>query len=139
MRSGIEILGISCCFFLLFVYSRAIINICIFYVLNRSNHKKRKKGQNFWDWLWFVRFKDVLPKMYFLYYYLCFILYFVSLAVILILDFSNIDKFYFKIPLWVYYGWLICTSLLIHFSLFNWKTLDYDPGRVLIRKGRNKK
>ncbi|MBQ8372405.1 MAG: hypothetical protein IJX38_05685 [Clostridia bacterium] len=40
-------------------------NYCVLAILlNKSARRKRRKGQSFWEWLWYKRFRDVLPLKY---------------------------------------------------------------------------
>lgn len=139
MRSGLHILAAFICFFLYFLISRGFVNIIITHIFNRSHYKKLKKGQNFWDWLLFRRFKDVVPKSYLWYYYSSGILFVVTVLVILILDFSHVDERYFIICWNIYLAWFALTWLYIHFCFYDRKRNEYDPGRVVERRGMNKK
>ena len=40
------------------------------YQLNRSALRKREKGQTFWQWFWYTRFRDVIPRWVLISYYM---------------------------------------------------------------------
>ncbi len=126
-------------FILGFIFTRGVNDHVIEYVLNRSTKKKRKKGQNFFDWLFYRRFRDVLPKSYRVCYYMVLISFPIMVAAILILsqfvDYDIVRPVCMLIyallaigrPFWINVSW----------GLFRVKRLD--PGRTIERKKRNKK
>lgn len=115
------------------------IDFGIRYMLNRSHYKKRKKGQNFWDWLFFTRFKDVLPRKYYWIYYSLFVSYFVIIVVYVVLDLLRLDSKYHTIILIVYALSYLIYSAINHYSWLDVKNKRIDPGRTLTRQKRNKK
>ena len=132
-------MAITLQFFVYFVYIYMSVDFGIRYMLNRSNYKKRKKGQNFWDWLFFTRFKDVLPRKYYWIYYSLFVSYFVIIVVYVVLDLLTLDSKYHRIILIVY---MLSYSIYIVVNWYSWldvKNKRIDPGRTLTRQKRNKK
>ena len=71
MRELIEVVVLSFLLFLLdFWLTRGFIKVEIAEKLSPSARKKRKKGQNFWDWLFFRRYKKIVsPKKLIRYYF----------------------------------------------------------------------
>ena len=55
-------LGLTVAFILHFFLVRVVIAITLGNALNRSNLKNRKNKQSFCDWLFYRRFKEVLPN-----------------------------------------------------------------------------
>ena len=109
--SYIAIVG---CFLLSFMLYRIAIAILIKDILNNSCINKTVKGQNFWDWLFYRRFKDVLPKMWIANYYLVFILFFATMIACTILYHSGIDD---RAPIIIYFLWFMI-SLFPHIEEF---------------------
>ena len=59
--------------FLLYIFAiislRAFLEGAIMYQLNRSAYKKREKGKNFNEWLFYSRYKEEIPKILRILYY----------------------------------------------------------------------
>lgn len=64
------------------VFIHGFIGGFIHHLLNKNAIKKRRKGQTIKESLTFSRFKDVLPKSCFIFYYFIIVLHFVFLLVI---------------------------------------------------------
>ena len=63
------IIGSILMFLLVFFVLRIAIALIIGYILNNSNIRKRKNKQSFRQWLFYVRFKDVIPLSFKIWYY----------------------------------------------------------------------
>ena len=61
-------------YFLSFIMIRWFISGVKSYQLNRSAIKKRKKGEKFKEWLFYSRYRDVLPKWLLILYFLILII-----------------------------------------------------------------
>lgn len=64
-----QVIVILLCFFIAFIYVRGFLYGIKRYQLNNSAYKKRKKGENFKEWLFYSRYKEELPKILRLLYY----------------------------------------------------------------------
>lgn len=49
--------------FLSFIYLRGFLNGVKLYQLNNSAYRKRKKGETFFEWLVYSRYKEEIPKV----------------------------------------------------------------------------
>ena len=54
---------------MVFILTRMKYHLFLHEILNNSNRRKRTKNQNFFDWLLYRPFKDVLPKKKAIYYF----------------------------------------------------------------------
>ena len=69
-----QMIIIVLCFFLSFFYMRGFILGIKLYQLNKSSYKKRKKKENFKTWLFYLLYKEEIPKaLLVLYYFVLFI------------------------------------------------------------------
>ena len=64
-----QIIIISLCFFLSLLYIRGFLYGVKRYQLNNSAYKKRKKGENFKEWMFYSRYKEEIPKTFRILYY----------------------------------------------------------------------
>ena len=133
------IIGIFLALILELFWTRGIVNHFSSFALNRSAEKKRSKGQNFLEWLFYTRFRDVIPKKYLVWYYSLFVSFFVATISTIILHFLKVEDFIIRTPLgiylWLYTGMVILQRILWH----SFKDKHYHPEKTHIRKGRNKK
>ena len=89
------------------------------YQLNRSALRKREKGQSVWQWFWYTRFRDVIPRWVLITYYVILAFYpsVALVGIVLFLIFPNlisfatyIVKFLFallgliQLLLWIFFG-----------------------------------
>lgn len=58
-----------------FVGARGFLTGLCSYVLNKSAYRKRKKGQSLWEWFSYSRFRDIIPKIFVVYYYFIFLIF----------------------------------------------------------------
>lgn len=77
------------CFLLSFPYIRGFLSGVICYQLNKSAIKKRKKGQTFKEWFLYSRYREEIPKM-------LLIGYFVIVAIHLLVLLSCIIFFFIQ-------------------------------------------
>ena len=68
IKQFILCIGILYSFILL--YSRVFIGALLVDLLNNSAYRKRSKGQTFWQWFWYTRFRDVIPRWVLISYYM---------------------------------------------------------------------
>ena len=126
-----------------FPFERSRVSTILSYLLNKSNCKKRKKGQNFWEWFAYSRFKDVLPRSILIRYYSCVPLFIVTVIVTVIICLICEKEIYYRIP-------VICQISIVAIAGFidmvSWMGGDVwflsskaKPEKILKRKGRNKK
>ena len=69
-------------FISLFAFLSSIVSVR----LNKSAIKKRKKGQNFKEWLLFSRFKDVIPKFWRFFYIIVSVIDFLGILICILLN-----------------------------------------------------
>ena len=82
-------------FIFIFFETRWCIDDVIFYLYNRNAEKKRKKGQNFVEWFFYTKFKDRVPKKYYIWYLANFAYFFVFILCMIILRSVGIQQFKF--------------------------------------------
>ena len=134
MRSGVFFLALSLLFIMYFLFYRLFIDLAVRYMINRSNYKKRRKGQNFVDWLLFRRYRDVIPKRYYVLYWTIPALYIICVIFIVVFDFVGINsnQIYYRIILAVYFIW--CFLLFIPTLKTIDKNGNTDFSRILNKK-----
>ena len=132
------IMGNSASFILSFPFDRGFIHLILTYRLNRSNYRKRAKGQNFLDWLLYRRYRDVIPKGWIIHYCLTPIFYILTVISTVILFLLGVDSSYFRIPLCIFYGRLLLTNGYVWISWYDGKANTLDPGKTITRTGRNR-
>ena len=94
------ILAVTLSFLLMFFMTRLLMEIYLPTVIkNRRHREDRKKGQSFWDWLTYKRFRDVIPKreIAYLMYFINFALYFILVIVTVILGACDMIEPYRKV------------------------------------------
>ena len=64
-----QIVVIFLCFLVSFIYIRGFLYGIKRYQLNNSAYKKRKKGETFKEWLFYIRYKEEIPKILRVLYY----------------------------------------------------------------------
>ena len=79
--------------FLLFLFdfwtTRGLIVVEVMEKLSPSARRKRKKGQNFWDWLFFRRFKGIISRKKLVRHYFIWALFVIVLILQCIADKFN--------------------------------------------------
>ena len=64
-----QVVVIFLCFLVSFCGLRCFLYEIKRYQLNNSAYKKRKKGENFKEWLFYSRYKEEIPKILRVFYY----------------------------------------------------------------------
>lgn len=64
-----QIVVIFLCFLVSFIYIRGFLYGIKRYQLNNSAYKKRKNGETFKEWLFYIRYKEEIPKILRVLYY----------------------------------------------------------------------
>ena len=123
--------------FFTFIARVVLVNITK-YMCNNSNHRKRRKGQNFFDWLFFRRFRDVIPTYYFFYYYSPFVVGILAIiaTIIIILvcgDTSDLVIWPFRVHYFGHAIWLLFDLLSARD-----KNGDYDASNVVSKRRKKK-
>ena len=124
-------------FIIVFFSTRGYIEEVISYLYNKNAEKKKKKGQSFIDWFCYKKFKDKLPKKFYVWYYANFAHYF--LFNLCIFTFKLLSFNYFKIIFLVYF---FSASLPIFYYRWMTKTLYFnvsDMENIVHKKHGNKK
>ena len=66
------IIAITLCFLLMFFMTRLLMAMYLCTLIKKRKHRAdRTQGQSFWEWLFYKRFHDVLPKSS----YVCWVYY----------------------------------------------------------------
>ena len=87
--SPVVVIGLM--FLLVFFYMHSFVSGIVTYQLNKNAYKKRKKGQNFWEWLSFSRFRDEIPRFYLGLYRIVLLLHPICLIVCEVLLYSQLS------------------------------------------------
>ena len=117
---------------------RGAIHFILRYLLNRSNYRKRKKGQNFWDWLFYRRYRDVIPREYFIHYMITifFGLFSAFISFLFLVAFNASDFLILLFPR-IYFIHVLVT--VINVERWHYKRgQGYDLSEHFDRPGRNK-
>lgn len=133
MKFSNQILSISILLAQSFVFIRLEISRIKTYKLNNSAYKKRKKGENFWEWLTYSRWRDVIPKFFIIFYFIIIFIRLAALVLCVVLHLFGADDAC---------GWLIVYFLSCFYSL--WGVIfailfSRGFGSWLSRKGMNKR
>ncbi len=72
--------------------SRILIGSYIHHTLNCSNRRKRWEKSNFWEWLFYKNFKDIIPKRLFVWYYFNFIVPVVIVPIIIVIGIYSTNE-----------------------------------------------
>ena len=76
-------------FFVVFFFSRMILFLAIREIISNTSTTKRKKGQSFFEWLFYLRFQDVIPLILKLYYYgnmvICAVFFILQMIVVFVI------------------------------------------------------
>ena len=111
MKNTLIVFGIWALFFLYhFLFIHSFTDGCAEYQLNKSAYKKRVKGQNFFEWLLFLRLKSEIPKSVLAYYYVALAYQISTLAIMYIIyHFTNLFiLFYAYFFMFVLFSLVFC-------------------------------
>ena len=103
-----------------FVQMRLILGCITIYQLNNSARKKRLKGQSLKEWFLYSRFRDVLPRLAVIWYFIVVAIHPLILAVCVILTLADVPN---EVGKWVAMSAPIFDAVWIIGSWF----LFYDP------------
>ncbi len=79
-----------------FLYSRITLGIIKSDSMNNSQYAKRRRGQTFWDWFFYRRFKDVIPLPLWILYITNFILCIILVTLVILSGVLNIPTAFFQ-------------------------------------------
>ena len=79
-----------------FVFSRIAIGLIKSQSMNNSQNAKRRRGQTFWDWFFYRRFKDVIPLPMWILYITNFIFCIILVTLVFLSSFFNIPTAFFQ-------------------------------------------
>lgn len=117
-----QIIVILYIYILVFVFIRGFLYGVKRYQLNNSAYKKRKENETFKEWLLYSRYKQEIPKVLRILYFVVLIIHPVSLIACLLM---------YLIDLSLTVGWLIAVIIVVFDSL--WVSaialLFWSPGR----------
>ena len=92
MDIGGQIYMILFSYVLGFFLMRGFLGSVIYYQLNKSAVKKRKKGQSPKEWFLYSRFRDVLPRLAVIWYFIVVAIHPLILAVCVILTLADVSN-----------------------------------------------
>ena len=70
-----QVIVILLCYFISLLFVRGFLYGIKRYQLNNSAYKKRKKGETFKEWLFYSRYKEEIPKILRILYYIVLIIH----------------------------------------------------------------
>ena len=126
-------------FVVFFCITRMDLYLIINYLINNSNHSKRRKGQSFLDWLLYRRYKDIIPKKYLIFYFGNFVAFVSIVIAMIIIRILGDGGFQLRILVISYYVAGVVPILIFGYSCMDIKNRDLDVGKIITRKKRNKK
>ena len=92
MNIGEQIIALLGVFLLSFTYLRGFLCGIKRYQLNNSAYKKRKKGETFKEWLFYSRYKEEIPKILLVLYFLVLSFHMVGLVTCVFLYTINLPR-----------------------------------------------
>lgn len=92
MRFLNQVIVISLCFFISFIFLRGFLYGLKRYRLNNSAYKKRKKGETVKEWFLYSRYKDQLPKLFLYFYYSNILVHLLGLTVCVLFHMINLSR-----------------------------------------------
>ena len=105
-------------FILIFFETRGCIDEVISYLFNRNAEKRIRKSQNFLEWFSYAKFKERLPKKFYIWYYANFVYLFIFILFMIILRSAGIQQFKFAFLIYFFtahipasYYWLMVRGL----------------------------
>ena len=94
MSLGRQIFVVATCYLLSFLYIRGFLRGVTCYQLNTSARKKRKKGQTFKEWFLYSRYREEIPKILLVGYFVIVVLHPLALIFCIIINFIKpLDSF----------------------------------------------
>ena len=133
MKFSNQIIAITTLLGLSFLLIRLEISQIKTYKLNNSAYKKRKKGEKFWEWLTYSRWRNVIPKFFIIFYFVIIFIHLTALVLCVVLHLFGADDAY---------GWLIVYVLMCFYCLWGIVfaiLFRRGFGSWLSRKGMNRR
>lgn len=135
------ILGSIFCFLYAFFKFRSFISGVKRYQLNNSAYKKRKKSESFKDWLFLSKYKEEIPKILRIYYFLTIVIHSLTIIISILLCITKqpieIQRLFLRYLL--YYTGITAELLL---DLLFWKLGHREPAYerwITKKRGQTKK
>ena len=139
MSFGGYILVVSLEFLIAFFPIRGYVADVYETALNRSNQRKRRKGQNFFEWLFCVRFLDVIPKRHIIWLHSQPIIYLLVICSFTLLHIMHIGDLPFKEILILYEVYVFLPLLLVRINYkFTKKSERHKNGYKIVRNKRKR-
>ena len=91
MRFTNQIIVISLCFWISFIFLRSFLYGIKRYRLNNSAYKKRKKGESIKEWFFYNKYKDILPKFFLCFYYSFVLVHLLAISVCILFRMINLS------------------------------------------------
>lgn len=125
--------------FILYFSVRSFIYSVISYKLNKSAYKKRKNNQNLIEWFFYIRFRDVVPKIMLIWYFGHILLYFVSVFIVAFMALLGIKIEIVRIVCEIVFAIEVIPGLICYFMFRRIKHRDWQGvSRWVDRHKRNK-
>ncbi len=139
MSFGNYILVVTLEFLIAFFFIRGNVSHIYESALNNSNKRKRRKGQNFFEWLFCVRFLDVIPKRHIVWLHSQPIVYLLVVCSFTVMHIINIGALPFRIILVFYEVYLFLPLALIGTSYKLTKKTDrYKDGYKIVKTNKKR-
>lgn len=111
-----QIIVISICFLLSFVFMRGFLYGIKRYQLNKSAYKKRKQSETLKESLLYSKYKEEIPKILIILYYLVLIIHIAGLIICILFYIIeilfNIGELVVRIIVWFDIIWMIIIAVL---------------------------
>ncbi len=111
-----QLLVLTILFILSFLQFRGFLYGIIHYQMNKSAYKKRKKHKSFKDWLFFTKFRDVIPKGCIRFYIFLIFLHIGAAAICIFCSLlkcsQSLGPMLAKYIMYFDYSWIIILALL---------------------------
>lgn len=119
---------------LIFFHMRSLVSGAVIYIFNNSAYRKRKKGQNFGDWLFYLRFKSDMPKWLLIPYYIVLAFHTVAICIFVIFIAAKCPYDYcIVLAKVIVYSDLVCLFILL--VLF-WGKDGFNYSRWIKKRGQ---
>ncbi len=86
----LSLFGVISCFIYAFFRIRSLFSTIIYYLMNNSAIKKRKKGMTFKEWFTFSRFRTEIPHYHIVIYYIIIAVYIALFIITIIIHVTNL-------------------------------------------------
>ena len=109
------------------------------YMYGAKRARKIRKGQSFADWIFYRRFKDIIPKFFLYFYFFNSSLFVILVVVVVAMKVFKVSE-EVLVAIYNYYFYYISVSGIIYMRLFYRPgTRQFDPSRWMGHQKRQSK